>query len=938
VNGQPSAALPLTLLALPANSSAVGTSTLAYLDDYKLMLNNANTQAQSNPAFTTAEISSMVSVNNATLTSLAAFRSAVVSAIANGSATLTDGTILTASAINTFDVFLEQSAVQQLAPHARQGGGSLERQSFFLDPQTAFNFTDNGEQIAATSCKVVDAFSLATDIFSSLSDATCLLSFIPGVAGVCAASKTVGEFASIASELASLTCEALPVNLQSITMLPPSVTEPISASAVVEAPTGQFGQSPTFIADGATDIASLIVDQLGDKAEKYFESAAPSLVASGKVYVDALFGALVTRIENQIGLASDAALTSQLGYSQQVNLTSNTTSFFPSSGGQVVTNGLSFSPGTKDGITKIQLDLSTFRLIDSSGNIYYDSLSVPGNTVSVDIESVVTVSPSAVTIAAGSQQQFNASVAGASNQVVTWSVDNVPSGNATVGTISSTGLYTAPTSLANHLITATSQQDGQTGTAQVQMTVGVSVSPASAQVQINSTQIFTATVLGASNGAVTWALQEGSSAGTLSTLSANTLQYKAPASEGTYHLVVTLVSDPTKTATATIVVTRKALWPMSGHDAQRSGQAAYTAPTATQVAHGPRWTFPSGAAVVGDITVSSEGQIYFASDKLYALNSDGTQFATPVGPGQFASGPAIDDVNGYVYVAVKNSDNTFDVWRYTKGLSGGQSVLHVAPADYGLISPLILGLDGTVYFTSGRFPGVVYALGSHTWAATVCPGESGPVPGGAVNAPALGSDGSVYVMCSGNSNSNLQTGLNKLDPTSGAQVAFSAYQGDATEPVIDSLQHIHAGYQVFGGATFCGGYDEWDSSLTVVTPPTVYQCAAYTTGRASILTDGNSTVRITYSYLSEHDLGATGAYVWTVYGDGSPNPSFTSIPTVDPNGSVIVGTATGIAALSQSNGSFLWTYATGTPITTQPAITANGSMYVGSTSGTLYAF
>ena len=54
--------------------------------------------------------------------------------------------------------------------------------------------------------------------------------------------------------------------------------------------------------------------------------------------------------------------------------------------------------------------------------------------------------------------------------------------------------------------------------------------------------------------------------------------------------------------------------------------------------------------------VSSEGTIYFASDKLYALNPNGTQFASPVVLSKAATGPAIDDLNGYVYVAVGNTD------------------------------------------------------------------------------------------------------------------------------------------------------------------------------------------------------------------------------------------------------------------------------------------
>jgi DNA-binding beta-propeller fold protein YncE len=55
----------------------------------------------------------------------------------------------------------------------------------------------------------------------------------------------------------------------------------------------------------------------------------------------------------------------------------------------------------------------------------------------------IAVSPTAATVLLGTSFQFISSASG-SNNAVQWSVNGVPNGNATVGTISSTGLYTAP--------------------------------------------------------------------------------------------------------------------------------------------------------------------------------------------------------------------------------------------------------------------------------------------------------------------------------------------------------------------------------------------------------------------------------------------------------------------------------------------------------------
>ena len=61
----------------------------------------------------------------------------------------------------------------------------------------------------------------------------------------------------------------------------------------------------------------------------------------------------------------------------------------------------------------------------------------------------VTVSPATANVAQGSMQQFAATVSNTSSTTVNWQVNGAAGGNATVGTISSTGLYTAPAAIPN---------------------------------------------------------------------------------------------------------------------------------------------------------------------------------------------------------------------------------------------------------------------------------------------------------------------------------------------------------------------------------------------------------------------------------------------------------------------------------------------------------
>ena len=89
------------------------------------------------------------------------------------------------------------------------------------------------------------------------------------------------------------------------------------------------------------------------------------------------------------------------------------------------------------------------------------STSAPFNVQVVGPNSniTVTVSPKTATLGAGNVQQFQATVTGALDLSVTWSVNGVSFGNSTVGTMDYSGNYTAPNNivgLGSVTVTATS--------------------------------------------------------------------------------------------------------------------------------------------------------------------------------------------------------------------------------------------------------------------------------------------------------------------------------------------------------------------------------------------------------------------------------------------------------------------------------------------------
>jgi hypothetical protein len=74
----------------------------------------------------------------------------------------------------------------------------------------------------------------------------------------------------------------------------------------------------------------------------------------------------------------------------------------------------------------------------------------------------VAVSPSTANIRAGSSYTFTTIVTGSTNATVSWSVNSTPGGDSTIGTITSSGTYTAPAALPSPntiTVTATSAAD-----------------------------------------------------------------------------------------------------------------------------------------------------------------------------------------------------------------------------------------------------------------------------------------------------------------------------------------------------------------------------------------------------------------------------------------------------------------------------------------------
>ncbi len=188
-------------------------------------------------------------------------------------------------------------------------------------------------------------------------------------------------------------------------------------------------------------------------------------------------------------------------------------------------------------------------------------------TMRVTGQVAVAVTPSTATLSLGGAQSFTASVTGSTNTAVTWSVDDIAGGNATVGLLSGIGstiVYTAPNTAGTHTLMATSTADATkhaSATLTIQSApapVSVSISPSTFTLGAGGSQLLTANVAGTANTAVTWAV-DGTTNGsdTVGKISGtgNSVTYLAPSAGGTHTVVATSVADTSKSGSASANIT-----------------------------------------------------------------------------------------------------------------------------------------------------------------------------------------------------------------------------------------------------------------------------------------------------------------------------------------------------------------------------------------------
>ena len=206
----------------------------------------------------------------------------------------------------------------------------------------------------------------------------------------------------------------------------------------------------------------------------------------------------------------------------------------------------------------------------------------------------VTVAPMSGSVLLGNSQTFTATVTNTTDTNVNWSVNGVPGGSASSGTITSAGVYTAPGDLPSPAVvqvTATSQTDStKSATARLTVTsdLAIALAPANTSVELGAVQGFHTTITSAGHPdtSVRWSLSGSACPVACGSVDLNG-NYTAPGilpSAATATLTAQSVADPSKQATALINITSHFTLQVTAPQSVPAGGTATIVATMTPVA------------------------------------------------------------------------------------------------------------------------------------------------------------------------------------------------------------------------------------------------------------------------------------------------------------------------------------------------------------------
>ncbi len=348
-------------------------------------------------------------------------------------------------------------------------------------------------------------------------------------------------------------------------------------------------------------------------------------------------------------------------------------------------------------------------------------------------------------------------------------------------------------------------------------------------------------------------------------------------------------------------------WPKFHANAENTGLSPYNGPQTGKIL----WTFSAGTSLNtygGSPAIGSDGTLYEGSynNNVYAVNPDGTQKWGYTTGGRITGSPAIGS-DGTIYVGSSdyklyalNPDGT-PKWSYTTGGS--------------ILGSPAIGSDGTIYVGSNDKN--LYAVnpdGSLKWTHTT--GGSVMAYGG----PAIGSDRTIYV---GSNDRNLYA----INPDGSLKWTYPLGNSVTSSPAIGSDGTIY----VMDGNSY---------TLYAINPAGTIRWTRSGLGSGGDASYGSPAIGPDGTiYVGSNDYN-----LYAINPDGSPKWSYTtgsyvfSPPVVGADGTIYAGSYDYYLYALKSDGTLKWKASTGDKIYGSAAIGADGSLYISNLGGQVTAF
>jgi hypothetical protein len=230
------------------------------------------------------------------------------------------------------------------------------------------------------------------------------------------------------------------------------------------------------------------------------------------------------------------------------------------------------------------------------------TLGCAGSTGSTSASSVVvppsppssvtaTITPATAPLLLGNTQTFTATVTGATDTTVSWSVNGTAGGNPVTGTVTSAGVYTAPVDLPftpTVQITATSNSDpAKSATAMLTIIsdLSIALTPSAIGVELGAAQPFRAVInsSGHPDSTIRWSISGPACPAACGSLDASG-NYTAPQilpAPATVTVTAQSVADPLKQASAAITITSNFSLQLSAPSSIASGGSGVIVATFT---------------------------------------------------------------------------------------------------------------------------------------------------------------------------------------------------------------------------------------------------------------------------------------------------------------------------------------------------------------------